>query len=176
MKLNYGCGESKLEGFINIDIEPSTTPDIICDIRKTSLPLEDDSVDEVYCIHTLEHIEYAIWDHLFMEFWRILEPEGSLVIAYPEFEICAKRFLNNYQGQRTFFRAALYGRQRYSGDYHVSPVVTKSLLQLLKNWGFKDAVYAPEFEEDYNTILKCAKGNQTSKDTLFQRNLFKMEV
>ena len=34
MKLNYGCGNMKLEGFINIDIEPSVKPDITCDIRK----------------------------------------------------------------------------------------------------------------------------------------------
>ena len=37
MKINYGCGETKLEGFVNIDIEESVEPDLVCDVRKAPL-------------------------------------------------------------------------------------------------------------------------------------------
>mgnify|MGYP001616855427 CR=1 FL=1 len=56
-KINYGCGESKLEGFINIDCEESIKPDIVCDIRTGPLPFKDNEVSVIYCIHNLEHIE-----------------------------------------------------------------------------------------------------------------------
>src|SRR6266850_2009134 len=34
MKLNIGCGENKLEGYVNVDIEESVKPDLAIDVRK----------------------------------------------------------------------------------------------------------------------------------------------
>src|SRR5215813_9269378 len=113
MKINFGAGETKLEGYINIDLEENSKPDIICDLRKAALPFKDNEVEMVQMLHCIEHIELKYWPHVFNEFWRVLCPNGKLFLAYPEFEKCANYFLENHLGLRDLFRNTLYGRQLY---------------------------------------------------------------
>src|SRR5438552_548245 len=120
MKINFGSGESKLEGFVNIDSEIITRPDVVHDIRKNQLPFAKDSIDEIWFHHCVEHIELFNWSNVFTEFYRVLKMNGLLFMSYPEFEICSKYYLENYKGQRDFWRNCLYGRQLYPGDYHVT--------------------------------------------------------
>jgi len=169
MKLNYGCGEAKLEGYINIDIEESTKPDLIVDLRKAPFQYELNSIEEIICTHNLEHIEYKYHPQVLTEFWRVLIPnKGTLIVAYPEFEKCVKNFLTNHQGLKDFWRATLYGRQFYPGDYHVTPMITSDFVILLKNIGFINIKHGPEEGQEFNTFLVCEKGpkGRTHEDVL----------
>ena len=56
MKLNLASGFKKLEGFVNIDINPSCNPDRILNLLRTPWPFQRDSVEEFNCTHWLEHI------------------------------------------------------------------------------------------------------------------------
>lgn len=92
MKLNIGAGFQKIEGFLNVDYvqcidnEGNKYTDVICDIEKERLPFKDNSVDEIACYETLEHmghdrdnpdkLEALIF--LMNEMWRVLKPEGIL--------------------------------------------------------------------------------------------------
>lgn len=172
MKLNYGAGETKLKGFINIDIEESTKPDLVCDIRKSFLPYENDSVDQINCIHNLEHIELSHWPKFFIEFHRVLKEDGQLYLAYPEFDICAKYFIENYRGMREFWRKCLYGRQLYPGDYHVVPMRTEEVIQWLEMFGFKDIKSCAEPAEPHNTFVGAKKG----KSALTREDILRNEV
>lgn len=173
MKLNYGCGETKLEGFINIDLEPTTKPDLICDLRKEGLPYEKNSVETIYCIHNIEHIEYHFWPHVLYEFHRVLKPQGELVLMYPEWETCAKYFLENHLGMRDFWRKTLYGRQDYPGDYHVTPVMSGNLSEHLSRSGFVDVRYKPETGDTFNTVLQCKKGFVPNKEDLLRHEIYR---
>lgn len=168
VKINYGCGETKLKGFINVDIEKKVKPDLVCDLRKTPFPYETGTVDTIQCIHNLEHIEQRFWSHVLCEFWRVLKPEGLLYLAYPEFERCAKNFLENAKGKRDFFRKTLYGRQLYPGDYHVVPMVTGEVVNYLLDCGFHNIKSTPEPAEPYNTFVVAYRGTlpKTKADVL----------
>jgi ubiquinone/menaquinone biosynthesis C-methylase UbiE len=48
---------------------------------KTQLPLSDNSVDMVYCNHVIEHVPSD--KDLIEEIWRILKPNGFLIIMAP---------------------------------------------------------------------------------------------
>lgn len=159
MKINYGCGESPLEGFINIDTEQNdlTKPDIVCDIKRSTLPFKDEEVEVICALHVLEHIEMGHWQRVFLEFHRVLMPNGQLILAYPEFEICAKYFIENHKGARDFWRRTLYGRQHYPGDYHVVPMRTPEVITNLKEYGFANIKYGPEVDEEWSTFLSCNK-------------------
>jgi predicted SAM-dependent methyltransferase len=174
MKLNYGCGESKLEDFINVDIEKSCNPDLICDIRKESLPFKDGEIEEIWCIHNIEHIEFKYWGKVFFEFHRVLQKDGTLVLAYPEFEKCAKYFIENHLGVRDFWRMTLYGRQKYPGDYHTTPVISSHLKTYLLDNGFKDIYYTPEKGScgEYGTILSCKRGNIVTRGMIANASYF----
>jgi len=76
MKVNLGSGNTKVPGFINLDIDPSVNPDILCDIQ-TSLPFENDTVDEIRAYHIFEHIGDRFFN-LMQEMYRICA-NGAIV-------------------------------------------------------------------------------------------------
>jgi ubiquinone/menaquinone biosynthesis C-methylase UbiE len=55
MKLNIGCGTDLKKDYINIDILDFGQEKIL-DITK-GLPYKDKEIEEIYCSHTLEHID-----------------------------------------------------------------------------------------------------------------------
>lgn len=54
MKLNLGCGDKKHEGYVNVDL--CGDPDVRCDLSVFPRPFDDDSADEVFSEHFLEHV------------------------------------------------------------------------------------------------------------------------
>lgn len=83
IKLNLGCGLNKLNGYINIDKEEKIDPDIVRDIER-GLPFNDNIIDKVLCSHILEHIKELFF--VMNEIWRILKPDGILVIKVPPYD------------------------------------------------------------------------------------------
>jgi predicted SAM-dependent methyltransferase len=163
MILNIGCGEHLLLDVVNIDCVSNeiAKPDLVCDIRKERLPYEDETVDEVWMIHSLEHIEFYYWDIIFKEVARVLKPNGVYLLSYPEFSECAKRFINNAGGDRHFWRKTLYGRQLYPSDYHVVPMHSPDVKEMLETYKFYRVSYQPESErEPFNTILVARRDPQ----------------
>ena len=63
IKLNLGCGEQILPGYINVDLYCDKA-DIKADVKK--LPFDNDYADEVYSSHVIEHFD-------FKESWDVLE-------------------------------------------------------------------------------------------------------
>lgn len=170
--LNLGCGETKLEGFINVDFEDVTKPDIACNFKKDKLPFEDGRFEVVHLMHVIEHIEIKFWNWVFYEVRRVLKDGGIFRLAYPEFEVVSKYFLENHRNLRNFWRATLYGRQDYPGDYHVVPMVTSEVLNYLQLFGFKDIRSGPEIEE-WNTIVECKKGDLPKmREDVFREEVF----
>jgi len=87
MKLNLGCGYNQLPGYINVDHDPICKPDVVADLEAT-LPFEDNSVDEIYLHHVLEHLGqttktyFSVWK----EFYRILKDQGVIRIIVPHWQ------------------------------------------------------------------------------------------
>ena len=89
VKLNLGCGNAKINGYVNIDIQSEIKPDIICDLAHTALPFSDNSVDEIVSCDFLEHLGWeGNNDHLIFilnECWRVLKPEGKAIHNVPRY-------------------------------------------------------------------------------------------
>ena len=56
MKLNLGCGQNRLDGYVNADREPVVEPDVVMDLEEFPWPFDEHSVDEVMANHVLEHV------------------------------------------------------------------------------------------------------------------------
>lgn len=82
-KLNIGCGETKKEGFVNIDWSELAKPDVVHNLNIFPYPFADDSFDIVEASHILEHLDKPF--EVMKELHRILKPGGRLLIKVPHF-------------------------------------------------------------------------------------------
>ena len=55
-RLNLGCGTKKIEGFVNVDINPIFKPEKVVDLNKFPWPFEDNEFDHVVAKDVLEHL------------------------------------------------------------------------------------------------------------------------
>lgn len=167
-RLNLGCGGVKITDCDNADCNPLLSPDIVLDLKK-KLPIENETYDCVYLFHTIEHIEKKHHFELLTEIRRVLKEDGTFLLSYPEFAKIASNWLNNYQGKKDFWEATIYGRQLYPSDYHIALMDSKEVMQNLLTVGFKNIVIKPEPQQDFNTIVKCTRGNSfvTYEEVLF---------
>ncbi len=79
MKLNLGCCDAPLAGFVNVDSVPG--PDVeVADLREP-WPWPDDSVEHVRAWDIVEHLPDKILT--MNELWRVLRPGGTAEIAVP---------------------------------------------------------------------------------------------
>jgi ubiquinone/menaquinone biosynthesis C-methylase UbiE len=81
-KLNVACGFEHLKDYINIDNDRRVFPDILRDLEQ-GLPFDDNSVDEVFSKHTLEHISPDKIHWVIAEIYRVLKPNGRFKVIVP---------------------------------------------------------------------------------------------
>lgn len=79
LKLNIGCGDKYIPGFVNCDRHGDV--DQKCDAFP--LPFQTDEVDELWAIHLLEHIHRRDASNVLTEWFRVLKPGGLLVLELP---------------------------------------------------------------------------------------------
>lgn len=82
LKLNIGSGYKRYEGFLNVDSDPMTKCDYICNLGKERLPFDDNSVDEIKAYHILEHIGSEYLD-LMKEIYRVCKDTAIIDIQVP---------------------------------------------------------------------------------------------
>lgn len=155
--INVACGRAKIHGYWNIDAREENCPDQVIDIIH-EFPFESESAKEILFFHAIEHIEEKYHRPILEQFHRVLELDGMLYISYPEFKKCAANYINNHCGQKDFWKATIYGLQRYPGDFHVTLMDTEVFVDVLQSVGFKDIQFQPERGEEFNTIVRCQKG------------------
>ena len=78
--LDLACGINKREGFIGIDLYGDVA-DIKHDLNIYPWPFEDDSVDEIFCSHYVEHVEDLM--KFFNECYRIMKVDAKMQIISP---------------------------------------------------------------------------------------------
>lgn len=85
MKLNLGCGQNRIEGYVNADREPAVEPDVVMDMEDFPWPFDSDSVDEVVANHVLEHVGATVnvFIGVMQELYRICRAGATIHIVVP---------------------------------------------------------------------------------------------
>ena len=98
-RLNIGAGNYPLSGFINMDVYEFPGVDLIC--NALNLPMEDNSLDEIYMGHSLEHNTIKEARKILKECLRVLKPEGKIGIVVPEKDLTPKNMIkgDSFKGQ-----------------------------------------------------------------------------
>jgi SAM-dependent methyltransferase len=85
MRLNLGCGNKHMDGWVNVDKFATPAVDQVLDLEKFPWPWADDSVDEVLLFHVLEHLGAQTDTYLgiFKELYRVCRDGATILIAVP---------------------------------------------------------------------------------------------
>ena len=117
LKLNLGCGDKILPGYVNVDVAQSragTRPDVICDLHDLA-PFGDASADEILSVHVVERFwRWEVGDVL-KEWVRVLKPGGRMIVECPDIAAACETLMQDpvqyarpdQAGRRTMW--ALYG-------------------------------------------------------------------
>jgi ubiquinone/menaquinone biosynthesis C-methylase UbiE len=159
MRLSIGSGDVRFSNCINLELEPNpnTDADVYGDITKGT-DFKNEEFTEVLMIHVIEHIQRKYHVKVFNEIWRILEPGGRLILAFPEIISVMKAFIDNTYGARwKMYDTILYGAQRRNGDNHVTGIERTDITDRVMNAGFVDIKYS---QNKVNAIIVCKKGEK----------------
>lgn len=83
-KLNLGCGDDVREGFLNVDFRQTHPNVIISDLSRRPWPFEDESAAVILMLDFLEHHPYRDTAGILLECYRVLQPNGVVVIQVPD--------------------------------------------------------------------------------------------
>ena len=81
IKLDIGCGQNKKLGFKGLDKIKMIGVDIVCDLEKEKMPINDSSVQETFSMHFLEHTNNLV--QVMEEIWRVSTNGARVVLAVP---------------------------------------------------------------------------------------------
>ena len=97
LNLEFGGGDRRRPGWINIDLF-SSTADLTLDLRRP-LPFPDECVDSIYSEHVLEHFSYPEpLTTLLEECFRVLKVGGAFNAAVPDFGKAFKLYAEGDEG------------------------------------------------------------------------------
>jgi SAM-dependent methyltransferase len=89
LKLDFGCGPNKREGFLGVDnidfkdADGNSKVDFVLDIVNDKWPWKENTVDEIHCSHFLEHLTGKERIDFFNKIYTILKPKGKVTIITP---------------------------------------------------------------------------------------------
>lgn len=147
LKLHLACGGMRWKDFVNVDLHPQDNAvedssrdgcvaDVYADIR--GLGLSDESVDEMFCSHALEH--FTRWDAVRMlnDWHRMLKFGGKLHIETPDFWRSVLWLFHPSRHKRELARPMFYGNQWDELDYETHRYLwtARELRDVLKDIGF----------------------------------------
>ena len=118
MKLNIG-GEIKKEGWTNFNVQKKPDVDIIGNINDLS-QFDDESIEEIYASHVVEHVDQKTIKNTFKGILRTLKKGGKFYISVPDMDVLCHFFVSPLANKKIKFHTMMmiFGGQIDNYDYH----------------------------------------------------------
>lgn len=138
MKLNLGCGDQLLDGYMNIDLHPQmpgVTPSDVRYLRE----YEDGTIDEILAYHIIEHLprpHSVIRPNAataVQRWYELLCVGGVLIVECPDFE---KVVLDYAISGEHRVKNMIFGLERTIYDRHLWGYALDDLERLIRETGF----------------------------------------
>jgi hypothetical protein len=93
VKIDLGSGPNKREGFIGVDVrqfqkDGKDMVDVICNLGVDKWPWQDETVEEAYCSHMVEHLKPEERVHFVNELHRVMKKGAKAQIITPHWASC----------------------------------------------------------------------------------------
>ena len=126
LNLNIGAGKYVINNFKSLDFyskhyypnkEKFLEERVEYNLRNDKIPFQDNSVDNIYASHIIEHIEEKYVIEFIKETYRVLNPSGVLRIACPDgkFLFNISSFTNDYWNWRK--KGSFSNKQRFTTEW-----------------------------------------------------------
>ena len=167
MKLNIGCGKKYDPNYCNIDLYEDLVADRL--MSAFNLDFEDDVCDEIKAIHIIEHLSFFETIYALSEFFRVLEPNGKLILETPDLEKTCQHYLKASEEQKKKILGWFFGIP-HKGLQHKICFPPYLLTELLSNAGFRDVstVFYYNNESIPSVRFKCKKLEEGYSLNIFQ--------
>jgi len=133
IRVHLGCGVKRLDGWIHVDAQPQPLLDHQTTVDNLYM-FQDNTVDEIYACHVLEHVGRKEVASVLREWNRILKDGGIIRISVPDFDAV----VTHYQEHRSLedIMGLVVGGQRDEFDFHCVLFNFQSMQHLLHSNGF----------------------------------------
>lgn len=138
VKLHLGCGPNKLPGWVNVDIDRMSRPDLRHDLR-LGLPMRSRTASFIYSEHVFEHLDLHTAQRLLRDCAVALREDGVLRIAMPDLALLVDRYRGQWRDQE-WLRDPAY-------SYIETPA--QMLNVALRQWGHR---YVYDFEDLHHRL------------------------
>ena len=138
-KVQLGAGNTNSEDYINTDFYQMENTDLQLNLSE-KFPFDDNTIEEFYSHHVLEHIYITNIDLLFKEIYRCLNTNGRFISVLPDFEKAALQFIkgeNLYNSTGSIWGCATLGWKPKEAHQHVYGWTKNSLTNKLKEHNFR---------------------------------------
>ena len=118
MKINIG-GETKKEGWMNYNVQKKPNVDIVGNINDLS-QFENESIEEIYASHIIEHVDQKTIKNTFKDIFRILKKKGKFYVSVPDMDVLCHFFVSPLANKKIKFHTMrmIFGGQVDNFDYH----------------------------------------------------------
>jgi SAM-dependent methyltransferase len=134
IRLHLGCGQRFLPGWLHVDAQAFEHVDYQTTVDKLDM-FEDETVDEIYACHVLEHIPRSQILTTLKEWNRVLKPGAKIRIAVPDWDAVVAHCAGNPE-RLPEVMGLVTGGQRDGFDHHTFMFNFWLLSELLKLCGF----------------------------------------
>ena len=137
MKLHIG-GKEKKEGWKILNIQKLEGVDFLGDISDLS-QFENNSIEEVYASHVIEHVPQKKVNETLKGVYRILSENGKFYISVPDMDVLCKIFIDPKATPKVKFNTMrmMFGGQLDEFDFHYFGWNFEFMRDFLTNAGFK---------------------------------------
>lgn len=138
MKLNLGCGDRYVPGWVNVDWPGSPHPrDVTADLTR-ELPWGLCTIAAAYAGHLLEHLTPGACLALLERLLPCMVPGGDIMIVGPDIDRAEAMIeAGTFQPTHTL-QELKYGGHRWHGDAHLWDCNTPAVMGLLTKAGWAD--------------------------------------
>lgn len=103
VRINLGSGHWKLPGWVNVDLDPGSRPDVCADLA-APLPFRDACADFLHTEDFIDQLELGQARRFLRECHRILKPGGALRVLTPDVEQLARLYLHDPERLKALWR------------------------------------------------------------------------